>query len=36
MERLSSADIKVSRSIMTREEAVAMFSGMNEKYKVFR
>ncbi len=34
MERISAADIKVERSLMTRTEAVAMFAKMGEKYKV--
>jgi threonyl-tRNA synthetase len=34
MERLASADIKVERSTMSRPDAVAMFQGMGEKYKV--
>jgi len=34
MERISAADIKVDRSVMTRSEAVAMFHNMGEKYKV--
>jgi threonyl-tRNA synthetase len=34
MERISAADIKVQRSLMTRTEAVAMFKAMGEKYKV--
>jgi threonyl-tRNA synthetase len=34
MERISAADIKVERSLMTRTEAVAMFDAMGEKYKV--
>ncbi|HWK53100.1 MAG TPA: threonine--tRNA ligase, partial [Hyphomicrobiales bacterium] len=34
MERLSSADIPVERSVMERGDAVAMFEGMGEKYKV--
>jgi threonyl-tRNA synthetase len=34
MERLSAADIKVVRSIMSRPDAVAMFQAMGEKYKV--
>ncbi|MES2624327.1 MAG: threonine--tRNA ligase [Pseudomonadota bacterium] len=34
MERLSAADIKVDRSLMTRADAVALFQQMNEKYKV--
>jgi threonyl-tRNA synthetase len=34
MERLSSADVAVARSLMSRSEAVAMFNGMGEKYKV--
>jgi threonyl-tRNA synthetase len=33
MERLSAADIKVERSLMSRADAVAMFSKMGEKYK---
>ncbi|HEY0961336.1 MAG TPA: threonine--tRNA ligase [Pseudomonadales bacterium] len=33
MERLSAADIKVERSLMSRADAVAMFSTMGEKYK---
>jgi threonyl-tRNA synthetase len=33
MERLSAADIKVERSLMSRDEAVAMFGKMGEKYK---
>jgi threonyl-tRNA synthetase len=34
MERLASADIKVERSTLSRPDAVAMFQGMGEKYKV--
>ena len=34
MERLVSADIRVDRSLMTRNDAVALFEGMGEKYKV--
>jgi threonyl-tRNA synthetase len=34
MERLSAADIKVQRSLMTRTEAVKFFEGLGEKYKV--
>jgi threonyl-tRNA synthetase len=34
MERITAADIKVERSLMTRTEAVALFKGMGEKYKV--
>ncbi|MES2605128.1 MAG: threonine--tRNA ligase [Pseudomonadota bacterium] len=34
MERLSAADIKVERSLMTRTEAVAFFDKLGEKYKV--
>ena len=34
MEKLSAADIKVHRSVMSRAEAVAMFQNMGEKYKV--
>jgi threonyl-tRNA synthetase len=34
MERLSAADIKVERSLMSRAEAVAMFKKMGEQYKV--
>ncbi len=33
MERLSAADIKVERSLMSRDAAVAMFGKMGEKYK---
>lgn len=34
MERLVSADIRVDRSLMTRNDAVALFESMGEKYKV--
>jgi threonyl-tRNA synthetase len=34
MERLSEQDIPVQRSLMSRADAVAMFEGMGEKYKV--
>ena len=34
MERLSAADIKVERSLMSRTDAVAMFRTMAEQYKV--
>jgi len=34
MERLSAADIPVSRSLLTRSEAAALFQGMGERYKV--
>src|SRR5690606_12055825 len=34
MERLAAADIPVQRSLMNRSEAVAMFNGMGEQYKV--
>lgn len=34
MERLSEQDIPVQRSLMSRTDAVAMFEGMGEKYKV--
>ncbi|MDR0779933.1 MAG: threonine--tRNA ligase [Pseudomonadales bacterium] len=34
MERLVASDIKVERSIMSRADAVAMFTGMGERYKV--
>ncbi|MDY6981932.1 MAG: threonine--tRNA ligase [Pseudomonadota bacterium] len=33
MERISAADIKVERSLMSRDAAVAMFAEMGEKYK---
>ena len=34
MSELAKADLKVDRSIMSRDEAVAMFEQMGEKYKV--
>ena len=34
MQRLSKADIAVERSLMSRDEAVAMFKAMGEDYKV--
>ncbi|MBN4076050.1 TGS domain-containing protein, partial [Gammaproteobacteria bacterium AH-315-E17] len=34
MTRLSKADVQVERSIMSRDDAVAMFKDMGEKYKV--
>lgn len=34
MERLSAADIRVERSLMSRTDAVALFESMGEKYKV--
>lgn len=34
MERLSAADIPVQRSLMSRSDAIALFEGMGEHYKV--